>query len=194
MQVFISYEMTARLQIKNVSFVKPQDFYLAKGPCLLLHPPDMQLWYKAGCYPAVCVPPFTAHHVRSRSSSVWFWCFFSRTGMAQCWQSMAVTTSPLDLWLSLILTQVACFEFLLSMMPYRRSSEFFVPACWCLMACDKCLVSSLVAFFKEPTNQGQSDYSHKVLKPISGSQTRITLPAFPTCLFILLLGLIAVAD
>lgn len=84
MQGFMSYE-TARLQMKNVSFVrKLQDFYLAKCPCLPLLPSDMQLWYQAAHSPAVCVPPFTPHRVRARSRSVWFRYFFSRTGMAQC--------------------------------------------------------------------------------------------------------------
>lgn len=122
-------------------------------------PPHMQLWYQATCYPAVCVPPLTSHCVGARSKSIWFRYFCSRTGMSQCCRGMAVTTSPLDLWLPLVRTQVACFEFLLSMMPCRRSSDIFVPACRCLMAHDKCLVSSLVAFLKDLANKGQGDYS-----------------------------------
>lgn len=127
-QEFISYE-TARLQMENMSFVKLRDFYLAKDSCLPLLPSDMQLWYQAACYPAVCVPPFISHHVRARSRSVWFRYFFSRTVMALCWQGMAVTTSPFYLWLPQVLTEVACLKFLLILMPCRRSSEVFVPAC-----------------------------------------------------------------
>lgn len=145
--------------MKNVSFVKLQNFYLAKGPWLSSHPPDLQLWYQATCYPAVCVPPLTSHHVRARSRSVWFRYSFCMPGLSQCWWGMA---DYFTTWL--VAPSRPCpgglFEFLLSMMPCRKSSEIFVPACWCLMAHEKCLVSSLVAFFKELTNQGQSDYSH----------------------------------
>lgn len=64
-----------------------------------------------------------------------------------------------DLWLPLVLTPVACFEFLLSTTLWRRSSEIFVPAGWCLVAHGTCLLSSLVVLFKDVANEDQGDYS-----------------------------------
>ena len=110
----------------------------------------MQLWYQGMCYPAICIPPFTTHCVRASSGSVWFRCFFSRSRHVAVLARRGCDCSATarDLWLPLVLTPVACFEFLLSTMLCRRSSEIVLPACWRLMAHGKCLLSLLVFLFK----------------------------------------------
>lgn len=160
----------------------------SKGPFLL--PPDEQLQYQSTCYPAICGPPFTSHCVRANFRSVWFIYFFSRSKHVAVLVSHGCDcpATASDLWLLLVLTPLACFEFLLNTMLCRRSSEFFLSACWGLMAHGKCLLSSLLCLvFFTCCGKWRSGwlFSHSVSKPISGSQTGITLPAFHMCLFVL---------
>lgn len=129
---------------------KAARLYLAKGPCapLLLHP-DTQLQYQGTWCVASCTPPFTSHRVRASSRSVWSGYVFSRSRHVAVLARRACDCSATvgDLWLLLVLTPVACFEFLLSTMLCRRGSEIFLPACRCLMARGTCLLSSLVWVF-----------------------------------------------
>lgn len=116
---------------------KAARFYLAKSPCSPLLPPDMQLQYQETCYPAIHNSPFMSCHVRTRSGSVWFRSFLSVLAALPLMVTWGSCSSSLR-WLVLNSCSARC---------YVREAVF-LPACWCLLARGKCLLSSLVGFFK----------------------------------------------